>query len=66
MFPEDNITGNTSMMRDKIRTPIHVLSFSIAKETAKFRPRLKFFMLIRLKKNETSRTEGVKVMIVRR
>ena len=65
MFPEDNITGNTRMMRDRIRTPIPVLSFSIAKETTKFRPRLKFFMLIRLKKNETSRTEGVKVMIVR-
>ena len=65
MFPEDNITGNTKMTRDRIITPIPLLSYAIAKETTKSRSRLKFVMLMRLKKNETSRTKGAKVMIVR-
>ena len=48
MFPKDNITGNTEMMRDKIITSIHLLSFAIAKETTKSGSRLKFAMLMRL------------------
>ena len=64
MFPKDNIAGDVKMMRDKIITPIPLLSFVIAKKTTKPRPRLKFVMLIWLKKNETGRTERAKVMIV--
>ena len=58
VFPKDNILGNTKTMRDRIITPIPLLSFAIAKETTKSRLRLKFVVLMRLKKNETSRTEG--------
>ena len=58
MFPKDNILGNMKTMRDRIITPIPFLSFVIAKETTKFGLRLKFVVLMRLKKNETSRTEG--------
>ena len=65
VFPKDNITRNTKMMRDRIITPIPFLSFTITKETTKSRPRLKFVMLMRLKKNEISRSKEVKVMIVR-
>ena len=54
MFPKDNITRNTKMMRDKIITPIPFLSFAITKETTKSRSGLKFVVLMRLKKNETS------------
>ena len=64
MFPKDNVARDTKMMRDKIITPIPLLSFTIAKKTTKSRPRLKFVMLIWLKKNETGRTERAKVMIV--
>ena len=52
-------------MRDRIITPIPFLSFAITKETTKSRLRLKFVMLMRLKKNKTSRSKGAKVMIVR-
>ena len=65
VFPKDNITRNTKMMRDKIITPIPFLSLSITKEITKSRSRLKFVMLMRLKKNETSRSKKAKVMIVR-
>ena len=65
MFPKDNITGNMKMMRDRIITSIPLLSFSITKESTKSRSRLKFVVLMRLKKNETSRSKGAKVMIVR-
>ena len=65
MFPKDNITRNTKTMRDRIITPIPFLSFAITKETTKSRSRLKFVVFMRLKKNETSRSKGVKVMIVR-
>ena len=65
MFPKDNIMGNTKTMRDKIITSIPFLSFSITKETTKSRSKLKFVVLMRLKKNETSRSEGAKVMVVR-
>ena len=65
VFPKDNITRNTKTMRDRIITPIPFLSFSITKETTKSRSRLKFVVLIRLKKNETSRSKGAKVMIVK-
>ena len=65
MFPKDNITRNMKTMRDRIITPIPFLSFAITKETTKYRLRLKFVMLMRLKKNETNRSEGMKVMIVR-
>ena len=64
MFPKDNIAGDTKMKRDRIITPIPLLSFSIAKKTIKFRPRLKFVMLMWLKKNEIGRTKGAKVVIV--
>ena len=65
VFPKDNITRNTKTMGDRIIIPIPFLSFSITKETTKSRSRLKFVVLMRLKKNETSRSKGVKVMIVR-
>ena len=35
MFPKDNIAGDTMMMRDRIITPIPLLSFVIAKKTKK-------------------------------
>ena len=35
MFPKDNIVGDTKTMRDRIITPIILLSFSIAKKTTK-------------------------------
>ena len=64
MFPKDNIAGDIKMMRNRIITPIPLLSFAIAKKITKFRPRLKFVMLIWLKKNEIGRTEGAKLVIV--
>ena len=64
MFPKDNIAGDTKMMRDKIITPISLLSVVIAKKTTKSRPRLKFVMLMWLKKNKTGRTKGAKVVTV--
>ena len=64
MFPKDNIGGDTKTMRDRMITPIPLLSFAIAKKTTKPSPRLKFVMLMWLKKNETGRTERAKVMIV--
>ena len=66
VFPKDNITRNMKTMRDKIITPIPFLSFAITKETTKSRSRLKFVVFMRLKKNETSRSKGSKVMILRR
>ena len=65
MFPKDNIAGDTKTTRDMIITPIPLLSFVIAKKTTKSRSRLKFVVLMRLKKNETSRSKSAKVMIVR-
>ena len=35
MFPKDNIAGDTKTIRDKIITPIPLLSFTIAKKTTK-------------------------------
>ena len=35
MFPKDNITRDMKMKRDKIITPIPLLSFAIAKKTTK-------------------------------
>ena len=64
MFPKDNIAGDTKMMRDKIITPISLLSVVIAKKTTKSRPRLKFVMLMWLKKNKTGRVKEAKVVIV--
>ena len=52
------------MMRDKIITLIPLLSFTIAKKIKKFRPRLKFFMLMWLKKNKKGRAKEAKVVIV--
>ena len=66
VFPKDNITRNTKTMRDRIITPILFLSFAITKETTKSRSRVKFVVFMRLKKNETSRSKGSKVMIIRR
>ena len=66
MFPKDNIMRNTKTMRDRIITPIPFLSFAITKETTKSRSRLKFVVFMSLKKNETSRSKGSKVMILRR
>ena len=57
MFPKDNIAGDTKTMRDKIITPIPLLSFFIAKKITKSRSKLKFVILMRLKKNEIGRTE---------
>ena len=64
MFPKDNIAGDTKMMRDKIITPISLLSVVIAKKATKSRPRLKFVMLMWLKKNKTGRVKEAKVVIV--
>ena len=66
MFSKDNIAGDMKTMRDRIITPILLLSFAIAKKTIKSRLKLKFVMLMRLKNNEISRTERVKVVIVLR
>ena len=52
MFLKDNIEGDTKTMRDRIITPIPLLSFAIANKTTKSRLRLKFVMLMWLKKNE--------------
>ena len=65
VFPKDNITRNTKTIRDRIITLIPLLSFAITKETTKSRSKFKFVVLMRLKKNETSRSKGAKVMIVR-
>ena len=65
VFLKDNITRNTKTMKDGIITPIPFLSFAITKETTKSKSRLKFVVLMRLKKNETSKSKGVKVMVVR-
>ena len=65
MFPKDNITRNMKTMRDRIITPIPFLSFVITKETTKSRSMLKFVVLMRLKKNKTSRSKVAKVMIFR-
>ena len=46
MFLKDNIVGDTKMMRDRIVTPIPLLSFTIAKKATKSRLRLKFVMLM--------------------
>ena len=66
MFPKDNISGNTKMMKDIIITPMPLLIFAIAKETTKFGSRLKFVVLIRPKKNEIGKTERAQVLTVRR
>ena len=65
VFPKDNITRNTKTMRDRIITPIPFLSLAITMETTKSRLRLKFVVLMRLKKNETNRFKGANVMIVK-
>ena len=64
MFKKDSIARDTKMMKDRIITSILFLSFAIAKKTTKSRLTLKFIMLMWLKKNETGRTEGAKVVIV--
>ena len=66
MSSKDNIAGDTKTMRDRIITPILLLSFAIAKKTIKSRLKLKFVMLMRLKNNKISRIERVKVVIVLR
>ena len=66
MFLKENIVGDMKTIRDRIITMISLLSFAIAKKTTKSRLTLKFIMLMWLKKNETGRTEGAKVVIVRR
>ena len=64
MFPKNNIAGDTKMMRDKIITLIPLLSFTIAKKITKSSLRLKFVLPMWLKKNETSKIERAKVVIV--
>ena len=64
MFPKDNIAGDTKTMRDRIITPIPLLSFTISKKTTNSGLRLKFVMHVRLKKNEIGRIEGAKIVIV--
>ena len=49
LFPKDNISGDMKMMRDRIITPIPLLSFIIPKKTTNPGSRLKFIVL-RLKK----------------
>ena len=44
IFPKENIAGDAKTMRDRIITPILLLSFTIAKKTTKSRLRLKFVM----------------------
>ena len=63
MFPKKNIARDMKTIRDRIITPISLLNFAIAKKITKFRPRLKFVMLMWLKKNEIGRTEGAKVVM---
>ena len=36
IFPKDSVARDTKMMRDRIITPIPLLSFAIAKNTTKF------------------------------
>ena len=57
VFLKDNTTKNTKTIRDRIITPIPFVSFSITKEITKSRSRLKFVVLMRLKKNETCKTK---------
>ena len=64
MFLKENIVGDMKTMRDRIITLISLLSFAIVKKTTKSRLTLKFIMLMWLKKNETGRIEGAKVVIV--
>ena len=64
IFTKDSVVRDTKMMRDRIITLISLLSFSISKKTTKSRPRLKFVMLMWLKKNKTGRTKGAKVVTV--
>ena len=64
MFPKDNIMGDMKMMRDRFITSIPLLSFTIVKKTTKSKLRLKFVMLIWLKKNKIGRIKGAKVVIV--
>ena len=64
MFPKDNIARDRKTMRDRIIKLIPLLSFAIAKKIMKSRSRLKFVMLMWLKKNKIGKTEGTKVMIV--
>ena len=45
MFLKDNIAGDTKTMRDRIITPIPLLSFTTAKETKKSGLRLKFVVI---------------------
>ena len=66
MLPKENIVGDTKTIRDMIITLISLLSFAITKKITKSRLRLNFIMLMRLKKNKIGRTEGAKVVIVRR
>ena len=66
MFLKDNIAGNTKTMRYRIITSIPLLSFTLAKKITKSRLRLKCVMIMRLKKNETGKTKGAKVVIVGR
>ena len=35
MFPKNNIAGDTKTIRDRIITPVPLLSFTIAKKTTK-------------------------------
>ena len=60
-----NAINRMNNMKSSFITPIPFLSFTITKEITKSRSRLKFVVLMRLKKNETSRSKGAKVMIVR-
>ena len=46
MFPTDNIARDTKTVRDRIITPISLLSCTITKKTAKPRLRLKSVMLM--------------------
>ena len=65
MLPKDNMAGGAKAMSNRIITSISFLSFTIIKEATKARTRLEFVVFMRLKKDETSRAKGSKMLIVR-
>ena len=65
MLPKDNMAGDAKAMSNRTITSISFLSFAITKETTNARARLEFVVFMRLKKDETGRTKGSKMLIVR-
>ena len=65
MLPKDNMAGDAKAMSNRIITSIYFLSFTITKEATKARMRLEFVVFMRLKKDETGKTKGSEMLIVR-